>query len=180
MRHAVLGKPAQMIARQLIGVGKYHGGGAGHGTQEHLQAAVTADVVNVAQITPAVGWLRPLKARVSPARLCTTSLGTPVVPDVSSIHSVTCETSGVRSSGSGCNDGSTRMPAICPCISAMGRSVTRASMSAALMIDGRCSTATSEGQITNRRAIPSNSMSASAVASWFFVARIDLPRKASS
>ena len=58
-----------------------------HGAQVDLQAAVTADVVEGA---PDLGAAAPVAAAFprGSAACATTSFGLPVVPDVSSIHSV--------------------------------------------------------------------------------------------
>src|SRR5271169_48792 len=117
---------------------------------------------------------------MAPARLakvCTTSFGCPVVPEVRRIHSVWCST--LRSSLAGAILGLHVMKHATLGTSgpSVGRSDRMASTAAESMTRGRCSNGKSEGQRTRRRATPSSSMSASAAVSWSLVeTSTDRPR----
>ena len=99
MRHAVQRQALEMLGNRLAGARQHERNAAEHRAQENLQAAVAADVVERAPDHGAVGRLCPAIGAVRPARLCTTIFGTPVVPDVSSTHSVAHDAAGSRSAG---------------------------------------------------------------------------------
>ena len=102
------------------------------------------------------GWSGEAPAR-QPLRLWTTIFGAPRshwTAATTQSHAM----SGSRSIAAGCREGSTQGTGMCPTIPGIARSETMASMPALSMIGGSCSAGTSDGQITNRRATPSNSM----------------------
>src|SRR6266849_210914 len=135
---------------------------------------------NVLQTARFPSVTRPVIAPARLAKLWTTSFGTPVVPDVSRIHSV-CS----LARRSGAPGAMFAVQVTNPMPSAAGSatpgSPTTASTDAVAMIDGRCSGGRSGGHSTIRRATPSSSMSASAAGSWSFIVRsTERPRSSSS
>src|SRR6185312_7649418 len=118
-------------------------------------------------------------AAVSPARLCTTILGTPVVPDVSSTHSVRTLVGVGSTRGAICGVQGTQSGKCENC--GAGPSTITASISAPAIKARRCSGLTSGGKIVSRRATPSSSISASAPVSWLAVAtRTERPLSSAS
>src|SRR5216683_4601974 len=124
---------------------------------------------------------RPVIAPARLAKLWTTSFGTPVVPDVSRIHSVCSPARRSGAPGARVETQVTKHSTPSAAGSVARASPTTASTDAVAMIDGRCSGGRSGGHSTSRRATPSSSISASAAGSWSFIVRsTERPRSSSS
>src|ERR1700722_11422164 len=118
---------------------------------------------------------------VRPASVCTTIFGTPVVPDVSSTHSVANVATANRSAAMISALQAMRMGSSNAALSDVSRSMITASASTPATSAAKCEASASGGRMVRRRATPSSSIRAKAVVSWLLVATTtDLPSSCSS